>query len=254
MAAAVQTTVTNTDAARWQARVDLAAAYRLAHRFGYAEGICNHLTLMQPGSDDVFLLIPYGLHWSEIRASTLIAVDFNGNVVEGDGIAEDTAFYIHARLHKNVPDAACVLHTHQPYATALTMVEEGRLQPSIQSAVRFYGRIAYDDDYGGLALDNAEGDRMADCIGNKEVLFLANHGVICTGPSVSWCFDALYYLERAAQAQVIAMSTGKPLKVLSDNQARATNETMMTNVADSAARHFEALKRILDREEPDYKT
>jgi ribulose-5-phosphate 4-epimerase/fuculose-1-phosphate aldolase len=242
------------DAARWQARVDLAAAYRLAHRFGYSEGICNHLTLMLPGSDDQFLLIPYGMHWSEVTASTLIAVDFDGNVTEGDGIAEDTAFFIHARLHKNAPDAACVLHTHQPYATALTMVEGGRLLPVIQSAVRFYGRIAYDDEYEGLALDNAEGDRMAACLGDKEVMFLANHGVICTGPSVAWCFDALYYLERAAQAQVLAMSTGKPLKVLSDNMARATNEVMMRGVAASAERHFESLKRLLDRDEPDYKT
>ena len=235
MTAVAQPVASDIEQARWQARVDLAAAYRLAARFGYSEGICNHLTLMQPGSDDTFLLIPYGLHWSEVRASTLIAVDFGGNLVEGEGIAEDTAFYIHARLHKMAPQATCVLHTHQPYATALTMVDEGRLQPAIQSAVRFYGRIAYDDDYGGLALDDAEGDRIASCLGDKEVVFLANHGVICTGPSVSWCFDALYYLERAAQAQVIAMSTGKPLKVLSDNQARATNETMMTNVADSAA-------------------
>jgi ribulose-5-phosphate 4-epimerase/fuculose-1-phosphate aldolase len=250
----VQARTGASDDAVWRARVDLAAAYRLAARFGYSEGICNHLTLMLPGSDDRFLLIPYGMHWSEVTASTLIVVDFDGNVVEGEGTAEATAFYIHARLHKNAPQATCVLHTHQPYATALTMVQGGRLQPVIQSAVRFYGRIAYDDDYEGLALDNAEGDRMAARLGDKEVLFLANHGVICTGPSVAWCFDALYYLERACQAQVLAMSTGKPLKVLSDNMARATNETMLRGVADSADRHFAALKRILDREEPDYAT
>ncbi|MBM3492099.1 MAG: aldolase [Alphaproteobacteria bacterium] len=239
---------------RWQARVDLAAAFRLAVRFGLHEGICNHFSMLLPGARDRFLLNPYGLHWSEITASRLIVIDPAGNTVEGDGMAEATAYYIHSRIHLAAPHATVVLHTHQPYATALTMVDGGRLEPCVQSAVRFYGRIAYDDSYNGVALDNAEGDRMAGLLGDKEVMFLANHGVITTAPDVATAFDALYYLERAAQAQIIAQSTGQPLRKLSDNFARVTNAQMMPDVPAFARRHFASLKRILDRDEPDYAT
>ena len=235
-----------------QARIDLAAAYRLAVRFGYHEGICNHLTLMVPGSTDRFLLIPYDMHWSEVTASSLIEVDFDGNVTAGEGEAEDTAFYIHARIHKQVPHAAAVLHTHQPYASALTQVKETRLEPTIQSAMRFYGRIAYDDHYNGLALDNAEGDRIAAALQDKEVMFMANHGVVVVGPTVAQAFDALYYLERACQAQVIAMSMGRPLNPIAANQALAVSADINRTAPAAAGRHFEALKRLLDRDEPDY--
>jgi len=240
------------DPAVRQARIDLAAAYRLAVRLRLHEGICNHLTLMTPGAADRFLLIPYGMHWSEVTASTLIEVDFDGNVTAGEGEAEATAFYIHARIHKNVPHAAAVLHTHQPWASALTQVKGGRLEPTIQSAMRFYGRAAYDDAYNGLALDNAEGDRIAAALADKEVMFMANHGVVVVGPTLAQAFDALYYLERACEAQVLALSTGKPLNPISDNQARAVVADMMRGVPDAAARHFAALKRMLDREEPEY--
>ena len=242
------------DDAVWQARVDLAAAFRLAVRNGFHEGICNHFTLMVPGTEDRFLLNPYGLHWSEVTASNLLVVDVDGKVIEGDGVAEDTAFYIHSRIHLQAPDAACVLHTHQPYATALTQVHGGRLEPTIQSAIRFYGRVAYDDDFNGVVLATDEGDRIAQALGDNEVMFMANHGVTVVGPTVAQAFDALYYLERACQAQVIAMSTGLPLKKVSDNMAKHTHEQMMPLVPNSAARHFESLKRLLDRDEPDYAT
>jgi ribulose-5-phosphate 4-epimerase/fuculose-1-phosphate aldolase len=238
----------------WRARVDLAAAYRLAARYGYNEGVCNHFTLMLPGEADKFLLIPHGVHWSQVRASRLLVVDFAGNVVQGKGDAEATAFYIHARIHRQAPHAACVLHTHQPYATALTMLEDMELKPSIQSALRFYGRIAYDEVYSGLALDEAEGDRMARRLGDKEVLFSANHGVLVAGPSVAQAFDALYFLERAAQAQIIALSSGQKLRQVSPNLAASVNAQMMADVPKYAAAHFDALKQILDKEEPDYAT
>lgn len=235
-----------------QARIDLAAAYRLAVRLGLHEGICNHLTLMTPGARDRFLLIPYGLHWSEVTASNLIEVDFDGNVTAGAGTAEDTAFFIHARIHKNVSHAACVLHTHQPYASALTQVHGVRLEPTIQSAMRFYGRIAYDELYNGLALDNAEGDRIAAGLQDKDVMLMANHGVVVVGPTLAQAFDALYYLERAAKAQIIAMSMGRPLNAISHNQATAVSNDINRFVAGSASVHFAALKRLLDRDEPDY--
>lgn len=233
-----------------QARIDVAAALRMAVRLGMHEGICNHFSLMLPGID-CFLLNPYGMHWSEVRASDLLVVDGKGRVLEGEGEAEATAFYIHSRIHRANPRATCVLHTHMPYATALTMIEDGCLEWAGQTALNFFDDVAYDRVYNGLVLDDSEGDRIAAALGDKRVLFLANHGVIVIGRSVAEAFDDLYYLERACQAQVIAMSTGRKLLRVPDETARAFNAN-----TDERARqgrlHFTALKRLLDRDEADY--
>lgn len=236
---------------RRQARIDLAAALRLAVRFGMHEGICNHFSVMLPDAEDCFLLNPFGLHWSEITADNLLVVDGEGRVLEGEGEAERTAFHIHSRIHRASPRAACVLHTHMPYATALTTAEDTRLEPISQNALRYYDDVAYDDLYNGLVHDNTEGDRLAAALGDKRVLFLANHGVIVVGRSVAEAFDDLYYLERACQLQVLAMSTGKPLRPVPEEVARATFGNMAGQAA-FAGRHFAALKRLLDRDEPDY--
>lgn len=233
-----------------QARVDLAAALRLAVRFGMHEGICNHFSLMLPGTD-CFLLNPYGRHWSEIRASELLVVDAQGRVIEGEGEAEATAFYIHSRIHFTNPRATCVLHTHMPYATALTMIENGGLEWANQTALNFYDDVAYDRQYNGLVLDDREGDRIAAALGDKRVLFLANHGVIVIGRSVGEAFDDLYYLERACQAQVIAMSTGRPLLRIPDEIARTINANSTERMR-MGKLHFQALKRLLDREAREY--
>jgi ribulose-5-phosphate 4-epimerase/fuculose-1-phosphate aldolase len=234
------------------ARIDLAAALRWAVRYGLHEGICNHFSVAVSPRGDVFLVNPFGLHWSEIRASDLLLVDAEGRVLEGDDRPEDTAFFIHSRLHLHLPQARCVLHTHMPYATALTSVEGGRVEPINQNALRFVDGIAYDDDYNGLVLGPDEGDRMARAMGNRSLLFLANHGVIVAGPSVAQAFDTLYYLERTCQNQVLAMRTGLPLKHVSPAIAEATRQQIAGCEAHAAATHFTALKRILDREEPDY--
>ncbi len=252
MADALRSIDESTDPVR-QARIDLAAAFRLCARFGWHEGICNHLSLMVPGSADRFLLNAYGLHWSEVTASNLLVVDFSGNVVEGDGIAEDTAFYLHARVHMSDAKPACLLHTHQPNPTALTLLEAGELDCSSQTALRFLDRVAYDRDYAGLGDTNEEGDRVAATLGDKEVLFMGNHGVMVAGPTVAQAFDALYYLDRACEVQLKAMSTGLPRQQVSGNLARSVHEQMMVNVPNSSQRHFAALKRLLDRHEPDYK-
>src|SRR5687767_14349711 len=177
------------------ARVDLAAAFRLAVRMDLHEGVCNHFSTMLPDGKR-FLLNRYGLHWSEVTASNLLALDAAGNILEGEGEFEKTAFYIHSRIHLGNPRATCVLHTHMPYATALTLLEGGRLEMVEQNALRFHDDIAYDDTYNGLVVDTAEGDRLARAMGSKRVMFLANHGVIVVGPSVAEAFDAMYYLVR----------------------------------------------------------
>ncbi|HEX5795774.1 MAG TPA: aldolase, partial [Geminicoccaceae bacterium] len=192
-------------------RVELAAAFRLAVRFGFHEGIDNHFSLALTDDGREFLVNPYGRHFGELRASDLLRVTVEGEVLSGAGEVEASALYIHGRMHAARPDLRCILHTHMPYATALTSIEAGRLLPLSQNALRFTGEIAYDDDYGGLALDASEGDRLALALGDRRILFMANHGVAVVGGDVALAFDDLYYLERACQVQVLAMSTGRPL-------------------------------------------
>ena len=234
----------------WQARVDLAAAYRLAVRFGFNEGIDNHFTLMVPGSRDRFLLNAFGLHWSEVTASNLIVVDARGNVVEGEGEAETTAVCIHAPIHIANPRATCIMHTHMPYATALSMLEGGRLEPVSQTALRFYDDVAYDEDYNGLAMQTEEGERLGRVLDGKRILLMANHGITVVGRNVAEAFDDLYFFERACQVQFIAMQSGKAIRNVPTQIAQSTFG-VMHNKRD-ARPHFNALKRILDREEPDY--
>lgn len=237
-------------AAERTARADLAAAFRLAVRLDLHEGVCNHFSVMLEGGR--FLLNRYGLHWSEVTASNLLALDAHGNILAGKGEFEKTAFYIHSRIHLANPRATCVLHTHMPYATALTLLENGRLEMVEQNALRFHDDIAYDDTYNGLVVDPEEGDRLARALGGKRVLFLANHGVIVAGPSVAEAFDLLYYLERACRLQVLARSMGRPLKPVRPEVVRATSRLMLADSRAYATAHFDALRRILDREEPDY--
>lgn len=235
-----------------QAKIDLTAALRCASRMGLGEGICNHFSYAVPGTDDRFYINPQGYHWSELTPDHIVTVDVNGKVVAGKHKVEPTAFFIHYRIHRANPKARAVLHTHMPFATALTMLAGGRLEAVSQTSLKFYGKVAYDDQYNGLVLDDAEGDRIVNCLGNASVLFLANHGVIVTGESVGLAFDDLYYLERAAMAQVLAAGTGKPLRPISHTVAAATVAQMDGDRTQNYL-HFEALKRILDRDEPGWR-
>jgi len=239
-----------------QARVDLAACYRLAERFGLNEGIDNHLTLLVPGHSDRFLLAPFGMHWSEVKASDFMVVDFDGRVLSGQGSVEDTALYIHQPVHRLSPQGRCVLHTHMPYATALCMLENPRLEMAVQTALGFFNDIAYDPSYNGLAFDLSEGERLARALGDKSVLMMGNHGVLVVGKTVPQAFERLYFLERAAQAQVLALSTGRPLRLIPEPIIQKTIEQFAAGTTvgghDRAALHFDALKRVLDRSKSDY--
>ena len=231
-----------------QARIDLAAALRWASRLGFGEGICNHFSLALPGKRGQFLINPQGLHWSEITPADLVVVDARGRKVSGKHSVEPTAFFIHSAVHRGKSNATCVMHTHMPYATTLTVVHGGRLEWASQTSLKFHNRVAYDENYNGLALDDAEGVRMCAQLGNADVLFLANHGIIVCGPSVTAAFDDLYYLERACMLQVLAHGTGRPLRIVPEGIAAKTGR-QMTEESQQAALHLEALKRILDREE-----
>jgi ribulose-5-phosphate 4-epimerase/fuculose-1-phosphate aldolase len=240
---------------RRQARIDLAACHRLAARFGLSEGIDNHLTMLVPGCSDRFYLAPFGLLWSEVKASDLMELDFRGKVVAGRGLVEDTALHIHLPVHRLVSRARCVLHTHMPYATALGMLEDAPLEMAVQSAIGFHGQIAW-CEYNGLALDAREGERMGRALGAHSVLMLRNHGVLVIGASAAEAFERLYFLERACQVQVLALSTGRALAVLPEPVVRATLGQFAgcagVGGQNRAQLHFEALKRLLDREHADY--
>jgi len=240
------------EAAR-RARVDLAAAYRLAVRYDLHEGIDNHFSLLLPGRDDLMLLNPYPLHWSEITASNLLLVDMDGRRIEGEHEVEPTAYHIHAALHRANPRIfRCALHTHMPYATAIACRRAGRLEMTHQNSLKFRHRVAYLEDYNGLALDGEEGSRIARAMGENSVLFMANHGVITTGRSVAEAFHLLYFLERACQLQLLATSGSHEPGLISEDVGARTAAQGGDDEAREAELHFAALKRILDREEPDY--
>jgi ribulose-5-phosphate 4-epimerase/fuculose-1-phosphate aldolase len=243
-----------------RARVDLAACHRLAAHFGLNEGIDNHLTLLVPGCADRFFLAPFGLHWSEVRASDFMVIDFDGRTVSGRGPVEDTALYIHLPVHKLAPQARCALHTHMPYATAMSMLENPRLEMAGQNAIAFHDDIAYECDYNGLAFDQTEGERLARALGSKSVLMMRNHGVLVVGLTVAQAFERLYFLERAAQTQVLALSTGRALRIIPEPVVKATRAQYQGGAGTAvgghnrAELHFDALKRMLDRTSPDYST
>ncbi len=241
-------------AALRQARIDLAACFRMAARHGLEEGICNHFSALVPGRDDLFLVNPYGMAFAEVTASSLLVCDFDGHVMEGEGRPEATAFFIHARLHRKLPRARAAFHTHMPNATALSMVEGEPLAWAGQTALKFYGRTAVDDAYNGLALDDAEGDRIAATLGDADVVFLRNHGVIVTGPTIAEAWDDLYYLERAAEVQVKALSTGRPLRPVDPDVARRVAAQLREGDPESARLHLESVKRVLLRDDPAFAT
>jgi ribulose-5-phosphate 4-epimerase/fuculose-1-phosphate aldolase len=232
-----------------EGRIDLAAALRWANRLGLGEGICNHFSLEVPGRPGHFLINPQGLHWSEVTPGDLVVVDASGRLVQGRHQVEPTAFFIHGAMHRSKPSAKCVLHTHMAHATTLTVIDGGRLEWASQNSLKFHDRVAYDDNYNGLALDEAEGERMCAMAGDADVLFLANHGVIVCGPSVAAAFDDLYYLERACMLQVMAMGTGRPLRIVPERVAGLTGRQMAGD-SEQPQLHFAAIKRMLDRDEP----
>jgi ribulose-5-phosphate 4-epimerase/fuculose-1-phosphate aldolase len=235
-----------------EARIDLAACFRAAAKAGLQEGICNHFSALVPGQDDLFLANPYGMAFEEITASSLLICDFHGNVIAGEGKPEATAFFIHARLHLQNPRARAAFHTHMPNATALAMLEGDPLLWAGQTALKFYGRMAVDEHYNGLALDESEGDRIAAAMGDADIVFLKNHGVMVIGRTIAETWDDLYYLERAAEVQLKAMSTGRKLKTVAPDVAAACYRQMREGDAESARLHLESVKRILRKEQPDF--
>jgi ribulose-5-phosphate 4-epimerase/fuculose-1-phosphate aldolase len=238
-----------------EAKVQLAAALRLAVFHELDEGIDNHFTVTVPGRKGQYLILPFGLHWSEARASDMVVFDEEGRTVEGEGVVEMSAYCIHAPIHR-IAGANVVLHTHQTWALALNMLKDNRLLPANQTAAFFHGEIAYDDHYSGTADFPSEGERLAALMAGKPIVFMKNHGILVTGDTVAQAYRRLYKLERVCRTQILALSTGQPLEVLTDEmvaavQAPAELETHSREERDRL--FFEAMMRVLDREMPGYR-
>ena len=225
-------------------REDLALALRAAAAQGLSEGVCNHFSVAVPGQEDWFLLNPRGLHWSEVQAADIVMCHAQGDQLAGRHPVEPTAMFIHAAVHR-IARKSVVLHTHMPYATALTLTAARALDTTLsQTAMRFHGRLAVDVHYNGLALDMTEGERIAHAMQGADVVFLGNHGVIVCGERVDYAYDDLYYLERACQAQVLAQSSGRPLAPVDEAlAARVCAQTLGERLQSDL--FFEALRRTV---------
>lgn len=225
-------------------RADLAVALRAAAHYGLGEGVCNHFRVVIPGYESTFLLNPRGLLWSEVHAEDIVLVDDAGQKLAGRHDVEPTAMFIHAAVHR-IAQKNCVLHTHMPYATALTLTEDRALDTTLsQNAMRYHGRVAFDAEYNGLALDATEGERIANAMRGADVIFLGNHGVVVCGDRLDYAYDDLYYLERACTTQVIAQSTGRKLLSTSNDIAQRVAEQVNGERLQSEL-FFEALRRTL---------
>jgi len=215
------------------------------------EGVANHFSLAVSEDGSQFLVNPFGRHFSGIRASELLLLDANADASEK---ADPTAWAIHSAMHRNVPQARCVLHVHSRYATVVASLKDSRLPPIDQNTMRYFNRLTIDDGFDGLGLGD-EAERLSQSAGGNHIVVMGNHGVMALGDTVGRAFDELFYFERACQNYIIALSTGKPMRVVSDEVAEKTAgqwEEYLDKVGIAEA-HFQQIRELLDREEPDYK-
>jgi ribulose-5-phosphate 4-epimerase/fuculose-1-phosphate aldolase len=232
-------------------RVDLAAAYRLCALLGWDDLIYTHISVRVPGPEHHFLVNPLGLAFDEITASNLVKIDLDGNVI-GDSPHRPNAagFVIHGAIHSSREDAVSVMHLHTDAGMALSILEEGLL-PLTQHAMRFHNRIGY-HDYEGIALSNDEQARFVEDLGDNAVLVLRNHGTLSVGTSVGHAFTEMYYLDKAARTQILAQSTGAPLRVPPSDIVARSGQQWIDNIGTSD-REWPAQLRRLDRIDPSYR-
>ena len=238
----------------WAARVQLAAAYRLAARFNLTDLIYTHLSTRIPGRHDQFLLNPHGWFFNEITATSLVKIDTEGRPVE-DGRFEVNAagFTIHSALHRARADVECVVHLHTDAGMAVAALKEGMLQLN-QISMQFYNRVAY-HDYEGISLDLDERQRIVKSLGDKHYLILRNHGLLTTGRSVAEAFTRMFYLNRACEIQVKTLAMGRevnlPSAVVCEHAAKQHDDYAYLDTV-HLDREWTALLRLLDRDGSDY--
>ena len=241
------------DPAIWQARVDLAACYHLCNAFDFNEGICNHLTVMVPGTTDRFLCIPYGLMWDEVTASNLLLLDESGTILEGEGPVQGAAVALHGPIHAARREAARVIfHTHQPWFTALACIKAGGLRMFHPDACIYADRVGFDPMYTGnwpmgtIVGSLSEGERLLRVpeLKNKDMCFLANHGTLQISSSIEEALFDCFNVERLCKEQVHAMMYASPFRELTREQITSlrakyerTRRAMVTRSLSSTSRH-----------------
>lgn len=234
-------------------RVDLAAAYRLCALQGWDDLIYTHISARVPGPEHHFLVNPLGLGFDEITASSLVKIDLDGNIIGQSKYRPNAAgFVIHGGIHQQREDAISVMHLHTEHGMALSMLEEGLL-PLTQHAMRFYGRIGY-HDYEGIALSNDERKRLIKALGSHNALVLRNHGTLTVGKSVGAAFVEMFYLEKAAKAQLLATASSRPLTFPDHEICALTAQQWQDDFSSTHNREWPALLRKLGRLAPGYDT
>lgn len=234
-------------------RTDLAAAFRIAARLGWHESVGNHFSAAVSADGRRFLLNPKWRHFATIRASDLLLLDVDDSqVMQRPDAPDASAWCIHGAVHAAVPEARVLLHCHPIHTTALSCLAAPSLPPIDQNTARFFGRVAVDTGFGGIADTAEEGRRIARALSGRSVLLMGNHGVSVAAPTVAAAFEDLYFLERAAQTVLLALGSGQPLNVMPDALAAQTAADWL-DYAGMADAHFAHWKAELDREEPDYR-
>jgi len=237
----------------WQARVDMAAAFRWTARLNMHEAVANHFSLAVNDDGTRFLINPNQSHFGRIKASDLLEVDANDPATMDHPNAPDpTAWGLHGSLHRLCSHARCIMHVHSIHATVLACLQDSSLPPIDQNCATFYNRTVIDDGYGGLAFAD-EGTRCAAMLTDPKVkvMIMGNHGVLVIGDTVAETFNRLYYFERAAETYIRALQTIQPLRVLSPEVAEKTAQEL-EDYPDASDAHLAALKAILDDEGANY--
>jgi ribulose-5-phosphate 4-epimerase/fuculose-1-phosphate aldolase len=237
----------------WQARVELAACYRIFDRLGWTELIYNHITLRLPGPEKHFLINPFGLHYSEVCASNLVKIDVDGNII-GDSRwpVNPAGFTIHAAIHDNIAGAHCVMHTHTTAGMAVACLADGLSMSNFYSA-QLHDKVAY-HDFEGITVHADEGPRLVGAIGDKRAVILRNHGLLAWGESVHRTFAILWLLNRACEIQLASTAMGPVIAIPEDVQKKSTRDSLQFSDAFGAGRDvFDALVRLVDRADASYK-
>lgn len=240
-------------AAEWEARVQLAAAYRIFVMLGWQELIYNHLSLRVPGEPGHFLINPFGLHYSEVCASNLVKVDRDGAIVgSSDWPINPAGFSFHGAIHEHLPEMHCVMHVHTTATMAVCCLEEG-LSYSNFYAAQLWGQVAY-HEFEGITVHLDEGQRILASAGGKPVLLLRNHGPVVMGRTVAEAFNRLWLVQRACEVQMASMAMGRvreiPVAVRERCVADSLNFNPRYGVGEDS---FAALCRVLDRSDPGYR-
>lgn len=234
-----------------QARVRLAACYRIFDHLGWTESIFNHITLRVPGLETVFLINPFGLHYSEVTASNLVAVDIQGRPVRPTEHPVNLAgFVTHSAIHGHVQAAHCVMHTHTTSGSAVACLEDGLSHDSFYGA-QLQGRVAY-HDFEGVTVNSDERERMIASIGDKRVVILRNHGLLTWGETLEEAFMWLWVLQRACDIQIAAASAGRIGRLSAKALAQAHLEAVAQQPQVCKAA-FDSLVRKVDAADASYR-